>query len=247
MSLVNPLVQLTFAFAPAIAGYAVRKWVTREGFGDAGLAPRLRAAWPHYLAAWLGPWALLGASLAVAAAAGLWQPSLAPLGDVVPGLPGWGLVLALLLVVPLLTPVYWGEEFGWTGYLRLRLLPHRPVLSTVLTGLVWAVWHYPLAFLGYIEFDNVALGLLVWTVSFLFQEFLLSWLRIRGGSIWLPSLAHAGNNMVLSLLAGALLTGGAGLGVMAVTLITAVPMAVLTAFIVLSGRFSAARASAGPR
>ncbi|MBP2336524.1 hypothetical protein [Saccharothrix coeruleofusca] len=31
--------------------------------------------------------------------------------------------MAVLLAVPVLTPVYWGEEFGWTGYLRQRLLP----------------------------------------------------------------------------------------------------------------------------
>src|SRR5215471_851907 len=43
------------AFAPALATFVVRRWVTREGFGDAGLHPHLRQAWPYYLVAWLLP------------------------------------------------------------------------------------------------------------------------------------------------------------------------------------------------
>jgi hypothetical protein len=45
MSLADPLTQLTMAlpmaFSPAIAAVVVRRWVTREGFRDAGLAPRV--------------------------------------------------------------------------------------------------------------------------------------------------------------------------------------------------------------
>lgn len=40
--------------APAIACIVVRRWVTREGFEDAGLRPRLRH-WPIYLIALLWP------------------------------------------------------------------------------------------------------------------------------------------------------------------------------------------------
>ena len=42
-------------FAPAIAAIIVRKWITREGFGDAGLRPNLGKKWPYYLLAWLLP------------------------------------------------------------------------------------------------------------------------------------------------------------------------------------------------
>ncbi len=38
-----------------IAAFVVRRWVTREGFGDAGLWPNIRRAWPYYLFAWLWP------------------------------------------------------------------------------------------------------------------------------------------------------------------------------------------------
>ena len=58
---------LLMPFAPAIACFAVRKWVTREGFGDAGLRPNLRR-WPLYLVAVAWPFAagLLSVLLALA-------------------------------------------------------------------------------------------------------------------------------------------------------------------------------------
>ncbi|MFC7328307.1 CPBP family intramembrane glutamic endopeptidase [Marinactinospora rubrisoli] len=236
-SLVDPLVQLaTIAFTPAIAAVVVRRWVTREGFADAGLRPRLRSAWPYYLAALAGPPALVAATAGHAAVLGLWTPDLAPLNQAVPGVPGWLFVLLLVAAMPLLTPVYLGEEFGWTGYLRTRLFPGRPVAATVATGLVWAVWHYPLAFLGYIHFDNVVLGLGVWTVSFLLQEIVLSWLWLNSGSVWTASLAHAGNNMVWSLLNTILLTEGGGVADFAVMVVGLVPLAALCGWIILSGR-----------
>jgi hypothetical protein len=45
-----PLVGLPGGFAPAIAAFVVRQWVTREGFGDAGLEWNLRMG---AICAWL--------------------------------------------------------------------------------------------------------------------------------------------------------------------------------------------------
>ena len=236
-SLVNALVQLPFAFAPAIAAVVVRRWVTREGFGDAGLALRMKRSWPFYLLAWLGPLLLVALTIGLAGALGLWDRDLSALDELVPGLPGWVALVALMAGVLLLTPFYWGEEFGWTSYLRLRIFVDRPLLSVTVTGLIWAVWHYPLAFLGYIEFDNVPLGLLVWTVSFLCQEMILAWLRLRSDSIWVPSLAHAGNNMVLAMLTGMLLAGGK-VDEIGLILLPTVPMAAICLWLLVTGKLT---------
>ncbi|GAA4495306.1 hypothetical protein GCM10023191_035830 [Actinoallomurus oryzae] len=69
----------------------------------------------------------VAAAVTVAAALGLWQPDLAPLG--VSGLPEWASPLLLMAAVIPLTPFYWGEEFGWTSHLRPRLFAGRPVAS----------------------------------------------------------------------------------------------------------------------
>ena len=38
-----------------------------------------------------------------------------------------------------------GEEFGWRGYFLPRLLTsYRPIVATLILGLLWSIWHYPL-------------------------------------------------------------------------------------------------------
>ena len=103
----------------------MRKWITGEGFGDAGLRPNLRH-WPLYLLALLWPSAasILRVLLAVAL-------HTAPAGFTIP----WGIAapspLSLLiwtLGAIALAPIIFGEEFGWrlrAGATAVRQLPAR--------------------------------------------------------------------------------------------------------------------------
>ncbi len=144
-TLADPAVQLlTAAFVPAAAAVVVRAAVTREGFADAGLRPRFRRAWRHYVLAAATPLVMLAFSAVAAAAAGYWRPAPTDLGATT-----LLFLVAAPFVVVVAAPLYWGEEFGWTAYLRMRLLPGRPYASAVATGVVWGVWHWPLTFTGY--------------------------------------------------------------------------------------------------
>lgn len=192
LSLVNPLVQLPGAFLPAVAALVVRRWVTREGFADAGLRLRRHRTW---LAAWLLPIAATALMFGLAAAFGWWRPG-----------GGLGIVVVALVAALVLAPLYWGEEFGWTSFLWPRLVPGRPMASMWATGAVWAVWHYPLAFLGYTELPDYTVSLGLWSATFVLYEVMLVWLYARSGSVWVPTLAHAGNNMVGGLLSEELFT-----------------------------------------
>jgi membrane protease YdiL (CAAX protease family) len=230
---VNPLVQAPAAVAPAAAALVVRRWVTREGFADAGSRLRLRPAWRYYLLAWLGPLGVAVAVVGVAAASGRWEPSVRSMADLIPGVPVWSVPLLLCMVVPIVTLAFWGEEFGWTDYLLLRIYPGHPRHAALSAGLIAAVWHYPLALLGYAEFRHPALGLAGWTAWIVCQEVILAWLRARSGSIWPPCVAHAGNNFVLVPLTTALLFGHGDFGqhgiqllvVLVLVLVAAVPLA----------------------
>jgi hypothetical protein len=62
------------AFAPAIAAIVVRKWVTGEGFADAGLRLKLRRGWPYYLFGWLLPLAVVTVIVALTAILGAGEP-----------------------------------------------------------------------------------------------------------------------------------------------------------------------------
>ncbi|WP_328383920.1 CPBP family intramembrane metalloprotease [Streptomyces sp. NBC_00400] len=245
LSPLSPLLQLPGFCMPGIAAVVVRRWITNEGFADAGMRLRLNSAWRYYVVAWLGPPLIAAATLALAAALGLWDPDLSGPGGL-PGTKELATVLGLMTVALFLTPLYAGEEFGWTSYLRPRLFGGRTVPSIIATGLIWAVWHFPLAFVGYVEFTNVVIGLAVWTLSFQLQEIILMWLYQRSGSVWVASLAHAGNNMVLFLILGETLDGRGGLGPVTPMLLVLVPIALICLWIIGTRRLTRERRTAEP-
>jgi uncharacterized protein len=173
------------AFAPATAAIVVRKWITREGFADAGL--RLDPAkWPYYALALLIPlasaWVVGFAVPALGIAKADFQYATAPV------------VLQFALFAILATPVLWGEEFGWRGYLQPRLFPGRPLLAAVATGLIWGVWHFPLLARATELPGHPWLAFAVFPVATVFYSIVLGWLGTKSGSIWAPSLAHSAIN-----------------------------------------------------
>jgi membrane protease YdiL (CAAX protease family) len=249
MSLADPLAQLTMAlplaFSPALAAVVVRRWVTGEGFRDAGLAPRVRVAGRYYLLAWIGPVLVLAATVGLAALLGLYDLDLLPLAELIPGMPP-GLAVLLLLVVPiLLMPAFWGEEFGWRSYLQQRVSP-RPVRAAVITGIIWSVWHYPLAFTDYAGYANPLLGIVTWTLIIIPQAIILAWLFLRSGSIWVSCLAHAGNNMIIGTLSSALLVDAGGLDPSTVALLELVPLTAISAWILLTRQLATPSNSGEP-
>jgi uncharacterized protein len=67
-----PVGAMLMPFAPAIACVVVRRWVTREGFGDAGLRLSIRGRWPLLVVALFWPLAatMTGVALGVASSSG---------------------------------------------------------------------------------------------------------------------------------------------------------------------------------
>ena len=128
-------------------------------------------------------------TLARASAAGVAGRSSVPLGE-----QAWIIVPQLLVVALVATPLLWGEEFGWRGYLQPRIFPGRPVLAAVATGVIWAVWHYPVTLRGYNYPDHPVLGSLVFIPVTISLSYLFDWLRRRTGTIWTASLAHSATN-----------------------------------------------------
>jgi len=197
----NPLfivLGLPVTFAPAIAAFVVRKWITGEGFADAGLKPRLRKGWSYYLYALLFPVIVLPIAVALWAMAKTAQPDLSVLS--------LESVLPLLVMALVMTLFYFGEEFGWRGYLQLRLAPERPLVAAALTGLIWGVWHYPMVLLGFLGPVNM-LALLLYPINSVFISIFYGWLRARSESVWPVCLAHAVEDSITSGMLGLLMPG----------------------------------------
>ena len=198
LSMDDPLIQLvTAAFIPALAATIVRRWITGEGFTDAGLRPRLRQHWRTYVFALALSPLILGIALTIAWIVGYWSPTATDFSD-------HALFIAAIPVIPLIAmPVFFGEEFGWTAYLRDRLLPGRPVATTFATGLIWGIWHWPLPWVGYfgeqVDARDAVIAMLLWIPLSILLEFLIGFVWGRTGSVWPSTIVHGGGNLVVAV------------------------------------------------
>ena len=200
-------------FAPAIAALLVRAF-TKGGFKDAKFKLPLISKWPYFLFALLLPLAIVAAMAFEAKVLGYLPAGfdlMQAVQGVVPGaiksgqgstasmlgLSGALLIPALLGMAILTTPLLWGEEFGWRGYLQPRLFPGKPLAAAIVTGVIWSVWHWPLILRGY-DFgrDQAVIGCICLTVFAILMSIIFGWLVERTGSIWSSSLAHAATNGV---------------------------------------------------
>lgn len=200
-------------FAPAMACLVVRTWITREGFGDAGLRLDPRR-WRYYLAGWLLPLVVVAFVTGEALLFGLASPNFSAeaglklLANRLPviqdhvsvagfGVNPWVVITAQFMIMAVIfTPILWGEEFGWRSYLQIRIFPGRPLAAAIATGAIWAVWHYPLILRGYDYPDSPVLGAAVFVVGTVLVSIVFGWLRQRTGSIWASSLAHSATNTI---------------------------------------------------
>ncbi|MCB0045131.1 MAG: CPBP family intramembrane metalloprotease [Caldilineaceae bacterium] len=222
LSLATALMATTYMFAPALA-VVLTRLVTREGWGNAWLRPRLRMGWPYWLAGWIGPGILtiLGGALFFAIFPRFFDPQLGALQEILDAQTAQlGQEVALpislpmlvvaqtaqaMLIAPLLNSLFtFGEEWGWRGYLQPKLMTGLGWRRTMLLmGVIWGVWHWPLIFMGYeYGFDYPGapwLGPLVFLwFTFVVGTF-LGWLALKGKSVWPAVIGHAAINGIAAL------------------------------------------------
>ncbi len=227
---------------PGLVAAAVARWVYRQPVREV-LALRFR--WSGWLVfAWLLPLGVvlgaLGAGLLLPGTA--YSSGLAGLGEhfeltasqlaqarrsVGPLGPPWTLLVQGLLLGPTLSAIAGlGEEAGWRGLLHGELRELGFWRESALVGLLWGLWHVPLAFegYGYPHHPWLGAGLLLLATQLLSPLYLL--VRERSGSVVAPAILH-GSFGALSLVALAPVRGGdelwvglfglAGLSVIALT------------------------------
>ena len=195
-------------FTPAIAAYIVRRFITGEGFATAGLR---RGPWRPYLVVWIGVPLLVAGIYAVTILVGLgrFDPTLSQLtarmaeaarGQTLPHLPPPAVLSAAILaqsltIGVLVTSVFtFGEEFGWTGYLLVRLLPLGRWRAAVIYGAIWGLWHAPVIAGGYNYPGYPVIGVMMMcalTIAFALTQ---TALRLRSDSVLLTSFFHASIN-----------------------------------------------------
>ncbi len=228
------LIGVLASLSPAIAAFVVRMWITREGFADAGLKPNL-TRWRYYLVGWLLPGLVVIVIVVLSIGLGISDPYFN-----VNLLPNFALQLTIAALIGMFGVL--GAEFGWRGYLQLRLFAHQPLLAAVATGIIWSLWHHvQMNRLNYDFPDQPILGMMVVTITLILHSIIFGWLRVKTGSIWAPSLAHAATNTVGGTFTYALFGGDPNwILVSFVGILAWFPLGILCAWIVMTGRLKGA-------
>jgi membrane protease YdiL (CAAX protease family) len=92
-----------------------------------------------------------------------------------------------------------GEEIGWRGFLAPSLVGRIGFWGgAIVTGLIWTAWHLPvLLFSVYNNGTQWWYGLGCFTVLVVSISVVMTWLRMRSGSLWTGMLAHASHNLFI--------------------------------------------------
>jgi membrane protease YdiL (CAAX protease family) len=90
-----------------------------------------------------------------------------------------------------------GEEIGWRGFLVPELAKTTTFTKTALvSGVIWAVWHYPLILFSADKLGTPpGYGLVCFTVMVVGISFVFTWLRLKSGSLWTGTFLHASHNL----------------------------------------------------
>ena len=186
--LISPLpVPATFlgAFGPMVAAIVV---TALEG-GRAGLRSllsrivRWRVAPVWYGVAILGPLVITLGAIALHVVLGGQPPSLGLMIGALPTL--------VITVVYMMITVALGEEVGWRGYALPALQArYSALLSSLILGVLWALWHLPVFFNPDTLYSNLPFAL--WLAYAVPLAVIITWLfNSAGGSVLMAIVFHA--------------------------------------------------------
>jgi membrane protease YdiL (CAAX protease family) len=114
----------------------------------------------------------------------------------------WKKILPLIpLSIVLLIVLVSGEEIGWRGFLQTPLVEtYGLVGGIVLLGLIWGIWHAPIALRGHnLSSHFWAEAFVLYPYVCICYSFPLAYLTIESGSIWPALIFHATNNTLGSI------------------------------------------------
>lgn len=155
----------------------------------------LAYAIPVYIATWLsirGSFALSAFESEAAKSLSMpASPHLATFGLMIPMLATLGVIGSLANGL--------GEEIGWRGFLLPRLTGQFGfTFGCLISGLIWAVWHYPgLLWADYNAGTNPRYALACFTSMVVAMAFVMGWLRLKSGSLWPCAMLHASHNLFI--------------------------------------------------
>jgi membrane protease YdiL (CAAX protease family) len=126
-------------------------------------------------------------------------------GQALPGVRSPILLILAGVQTVLLTPllailVFFGEEYGWRGYLQSELFKLGRVRGALLVGLIWGAWHWPIILMGANYPGHPWLGVLLMTLYSTANAVILSYAVLKSGSILLAAYLHGITDQIISFI-----------------------------------------------
>ena len=91
-----------------------------------------------------------------------------------------------------------GEEIGWRGLLAPQMFRLTTFTRTALiTGVIWAVWHIPLMFMGYSSGTPFPFAFACFFVMVIGISLAQTYLRLTSHSVWPCIVLHASHNLFI--------------------------------------------------
>jgi len=113
----------------------------------------------------------------------------------------FGISLVIMAIVGLLIGSIYalGEEIGWRGFFVPELAKITSYSKTsFIVGAIWAVWHIPgILFMGYNSGTPVWYAIPCFFMMIIGLSFLMTWLRLKSGSLWTAVIIHASHNLFI--------------------------------------------------
>lgn len=109
-------------------------------------------------------------------------------------------MVALLLTVGVIKNLgaTLGEEIGWRGFLIFEL---RKVMSfkalAIVSGTIWAIWHYPIINLIYGSGDHLLLHMSAFTIMIIGISVILTYYTFKSNSLWPAAIFHSIHNIYI--------------------------------------------------
>ena len=206
-------------FFPVIS-VVITRLVTREGFKGSAISFNLKEGkYRYYILAWFLPgiMTVIGIFIYFAVFRDNYSPDMKFMLDTFEkqGITGISsdtarmsaisqAVTAILIGPVLNCLTCFGEEWGWRGYLLMKLKSRmKPLPLMLLTGVIWGLWHLPLTLMGHNYGTDYSgypyLGILAMVVFCFSIGTFFSFVTLRTGSCIPAVIGHGAINSIGSL------------------------------------------------
>jgi len=116
-------------------------------------------------------------------------------------------MLILLFISSIVTAA--GEEIGWRGFLLPKMSEIWNVRTAVIvSGLIWAIWHFPLMIAGVYKPGTLLwYQLSIFTIEIIAITAIMAIIRLNSKSVWPAIILHASHNYFDQIIFSPLTTG----------------------------------------